>query len=204
MSASQSGKNGKRPSNRYHGRVEHSDGRICDWPGCKEAGEFKAPKQAARRSDEPPQWHWFCLEHVREHNESWNYFDALSPEDHASARQAHPSWDGPTFPFRMNPEELASLRMKDMHGIFSSDGRFHRFAESPGHAGRPLSNVQSRALSTLGLTETASVEDIKKRYKVLLKQYHPDANGGDRTGEKKMQAVIAAYHQLMDGQQTSR
>ncbi|MEM1021877.1 MAG: DnaJ domain-containing protein, partial [Pseudomonadota bacterium] len=44
----------------------------------------------------------------------------------------------------------------------------------------------------------------KKRYKILLKRYHPDANGGDRRGEKKMQAVIAAYHRLMDDGQRFR
>lgn len=205
MSASQSNKRAKkRPSNRYHGRIEHADGRLCDWPGCKEPGEFKAPIQGTQNGDGPPQWRWFCLEHVREYNEKWNYFDSLSPEEFANVKQAHPSWDGPTFPFRMNPDDLAALKMKDTHGIFQGDGRFRRFADSPRGAQRPRSSEEAMALSTLGLPESASGDDIKKRYKALLKQYHPDANGGDRKGEKKMQAVISAYHQLMDGQQSTR
>lgn len=188
----------KRPSSRFHGRVVHADGRQCEWPNCTEAGEFKAAKNAQRRSDEPPQWQWYCLEHVREHNERWNYFDALGPDDFKRAHQTHPSWDGPTFPFRMNPEDLANLRMKDTTGIFSGDPRFSRFTSAPSRDGKPLSADAMKALATLGLPENASSEDIKTRYKALLKQYHPDANGGDRRGEKRMQAVIAAYHQLMD------
>lgn len=188
----------RKPSGRFHGRVVHADGRQCDWPNCNEAGEFKAAKNAQRRSDEPPQWHWYCLEHVREHNERWNYFDALSPEDYQRARHTHPSWDGPTYPFRMNPEDIANLRMKDSLGVFSGDARFSRFTSARGSDGKPLSAAALKALTTLGLTENASSQDIKTRYKALLKQYHPDANGGDRRGEKRMQAVIAAYHQLMD------
>ncbi|MEM7570498.1 MAG: DnaJ domain-containing protein [Pseudomonadota bacterium] len=184
--------------------MEHSDGRQCDWPGCTEPGEFKAPKNASRRSDEPPQWYWFCLKHVREHNESWNYFDTISPEHYAKERQAHPSWDGPTFPFRMNPEDLASLKMKDAHGIFKSDPRFRRFAESPHSGRRPVNAQQAMALATLDLDENASEADVKRQYKALLKRYHPDANGGDRRGEKKMQSVIAAYHVLMDGRDDTR
>ncbi|MEM6833782.1 MAG: DnaJ domain-containing protein [Pseudomonadota bacterium] len=205
MKRSQSTKPGsRRPSRRYHGRVEHADGRRCAVPGCKEPGEFKVALNPNRRSDEAPQWKWLCLEHVRAHNEGWNYFETLSPEDLLKERQGHPSWDGPTHPFRMNPEDLASLRMKDSHGIFSSDARFRRFAESGSRTGRPLTAPEAEALVTLGLSENASSEDIKKRYKILLKRYHPDANGGDRRGEKKMQAVIAAYHRLMDDGQRFR
>ncbi|MEM6684130.1 MAG: hypothetical protein AAF607_17985, partial [Pseudomonadota bacterium] len=80
----------RRVQGRFHGRVVHEDGRICDWPGCTKPGEFKAAKNTPRRSDEPPSWNWYCLEHVREHNARWNYFDSLSEEDYHRARQGHP------------------------------------------------------------------------------------------------------------------
>ena len=35
-----------------------------------------------------------------------------------------------------------------------------------------------------------------KRYSVLVRRYHPDRNGGDRSHEKALQAVIDAYTQL--------
>lgn len=189
---------GRKPTNRFHGRVVHDDGRTCEWPDCAEAGEFKAAKNMNRRSDEPPQWQWYCLEHVREHNERWNYFDGLSMAEQERARSAYPSWDGPTFPFRMNPEDIANLKMKDSFGIFSGDSRFSRFTSARAGDGKPMSADTLKALNTLGLGEDATTADIKVRYKALLKRYHPDANGGDRKGEKRMQAVIAAYHQLMD------
>jgi len=188
----------RRPSRRFHGRVVHEDGRTCDWPGCEQPGEFKAAASAPRRSDEPPQWNWYCLEHVRAHNERWNYFESLSPEDYAKARNGHPSWDRQTYPFQMNPDDLANLKMRDGLGIFSSDPRFARFRSATDKSGKPMASETIKAFAVLGLSENASMEDIKTRYKALLKQYHPDANGGDRRGEKRMQAVIAAYHQLME------
>ncbi len=51
----------------------------------------------------------------------------------------------------------------------------------------------SKALDTLGLPETATKEQVKVRYKELLKQHHPDTNGGDRSTEDRLQAVIQAY-----------
>ena len=38
---------------------------------------------------------------------------------------------------------------------------------------------------------------IKARYKELVKRLHPDANGGDRSSETRLQDVIVAYKTLM-------
>ena len=37
---------------------------------------------------------------------------------------------------------------------------------------------------------------IKARYKALVKQLHPDANGGDRSSEDRLRQIIQAYHYL--------
>jgi len=49
----------------------------CDWEGCQEPGEFKAPKGVRSEG----QYHNFCLEHVRHYNKAFNYFAGMSPEE---------------------------------------------------------------------------------------------------------------------------
>ena len=48
----------------------------------------------------------------------------------------------------------------------------------------------------LGVSPDASDEEIKKAYRRLAKQYHPDLNPGDPVAAKKMQQVNEAYEQI--------
>ena len=41
----------------------------CDSPDCQKAGQYRAPKSREHLQD----YYWFCLEHVRVYNKSWNY-----------------------------------------------------------------------------------------------------------------------------------
>lgn len=60
---------------------------------------------------------------------------------------------------------------------------------------RPLVQRQ-QALAVLGLPPNATRQQIKRRYRVLAKQHHPD-RGGD---QRQMQRIIAAYELLMKDQ----
>ena len=44
----------------------------------------------------------------------------------------------------------------------------------------------------LGVPDSATTDEIKKSYRRLAKQHHPDANGGDKTSEDRLRAIIAA------------
>ena len=48
----------------------------------------------------------------------------------------------------------------------------------------------------LGVSPDASDEEIKRAYRKLAKQYHPDLNPGDEVAAKKMQQINAAYDQI--------
>ena len=48
----------------------------------------------------------------------------------------------------------------------------------------------------LGLPADADRMMLRKRYSELVRKYHPDRNGGDRSHEAMLGKVIAAYQQL--------
>ena len=52
----------------------------------------------------------------------------------------------------------------------------------------------------LGVSESASTDEIKKAYRELAKKYHPDANPNNKTAEEKFKEVSEAYYVLNDAQ----
>ncbi|MDR1438581.1 MAG: J domain-containing protein, partial [Clostridiales bacterium] len=48
----------------------------------------------------------------------------------------------------------------------------------------------------LGVSRTASEEEITQAYRRLAKKYHPDMNRNDKSAEKRMQEINAAYEQI--------
>ena len=50
----------------------------------------------------------------------------------------------------------------------------------------------------LGVSSTASAEDIQKAYRKLAKKLHPDLNPGDKAAEEKFKKVAGAYDVLGD------
>ncbi len=77
-------------------------------------------------------------------------------------------------------------RFRDPNSVFN-EARVHVRKPKP---------LEAKALDTLGLGAKASGEDIKSRYKELVKRHHPDANGGDRASEDRFRDVIQAYQLL--------
>lgn len=55
----------------------------------------------------------------------------------------------------------------------------------------------------LGVSKQASSDDIKKAYRKLAKQYHPDVNPGDKDAEAKFKEINEAYSILSDDQKRS-
>jgi DnaJ-domain-containing protein 1 len=161
--------------------------RACDSSGCKAEGAFRVP----RARDKLNEHHWFCLEHARAHNERWDYFSGMSEAEIEAFRIDAVTGHRPTWPLGKR-----GARMRNGHDGPSYEDRYGVFAdvaEKPRAPERRLLRPQLVALEMLGLEASATLQEIKSRYKELVKRFHPDANGGDRGAEERLKQVIKAY-----------
>lgn len=64
--------------------------------------------------------------------------------------------------------------------------------------------MKSDLYTVLGVNKNSSQEDIKKTYKKLAKQYHPDLNQNDEVAKEKYKEVVSAYEILGDENKRQR
>ena len=63
-------------------------------PGCEAMGEYRAPKSRRNLKD----YWWFCLEHVRAYNSTWDYYKGMSPGEIEAQLRADTAWQRPSWP----------------------------------------------------------------------------------------------------------
>lgn len=186
-----------RANARFHGRVEGT-GRPCEHPACAEAGEFRAPPlEGPGAGDGPPRFRWFCLEHVRQFNAGYNFFEGMSAEEIHHAQRPTAGWERESRTFARGGMGDQGPRWADFADPLDAIGaRFRRTGAPVRNDGKPLSGEDRRSLEVLGLAPDADRAALRRRYSELVRKYHPDRNGGDRRHEAQLGKVIAAYQQL--------
>ena len=177
---------------RLHGRIEGA-GACCAVPGCDEPGEFKAPLSPSG-FDGPGAWRFLCLEHVRAHNAKYNYFEGMSPEEITEAQSPLAGWERPSRRFSAAGSDPAPAWSDFSDPLDAIAGRFERRRAEPQTS--RFTREEQRALSILGLGEDADRHAVRKRYSTLVRRFHPDRNGGDRSQEERLGRVIDAYQLL--------
>lgn len=168
--------------------------RLCDHPGCRAAAVSRAPKSREMMAEH----YWFCQPHAAQYNRSWNFFAGMSESEVAERIAEEQATGGrPTWSFKSGARnrESAALRgeFRDAMGLFSEEQR--RTGVAPG-VDRRLGKLERAALGDLDLEPGADAATIRVRYLELVKRCHPDANGGDRSAEGRLQRVIKAYKTL--------
>ena len=197
--------------------------RPCDRPDCAAFGEYRAPRDRQHLNE----YFWFCLEHVREYNQIWNYYAGMSLEEVEAATRADILGQRPTWPLGMR---MAASRAREAAGGAQSSaapgGQAHGFGprgsftwhdpfdlgvgadlgaraergQARGESGDGNSDPALRhARKVLGISATADAAHVKTRYKELVKKHHPDANGGDRMAEERLKEINQAYSLLRAG-----
>ena len=175
--------------------------KMCDKPGCAQKGAFKAPKG---RSAEGQFWN-FCKVHVKEYNQSFNYFagmsdNAISTFQRDAMLGHRPTWklgenaaSGKRSARRAAPKEEVFV---DPFGVFDEATRPKRKVKVDEPTTPKIGPLAKRAFEILNCEVTTDAAVIKLRYKELVKMYHPDTNGGDRSLEDRLREIINAYNTL--------
>jgi hypothetical protein len=177
----------------------------CEWPDCKNKGPHRAPKG---RENAREYWH-FCLNHVREYNQSYNFFSGMNADAVARYQKDALTGHRPTWTMGANGSGKGAKGAtaaeldgaSDPFSMFSELNGRGRWRPGPGTAEpkaetRKIFNAERKALQVMGLGAEATLEDVKAKYKALVKQHHPDANGGDRSTEDRLIEIIKAYNYL--------
>ena len=156
-------------------------------PGCGAPGEYRAPKSRLQLCE----YWWFCLEHVRAYNASWDFYKGMTPGQIEAELRADTAWQRPSWPLGHLGARLEEALAGDpLHVLHAAGLRGHarHAAEVPSEMREPL--------ATLGLSWPVTMDEVKSRYKELAKRHHPDANNGDRAAEERLKSINLAYAAL--------
>lgn len=172
----------------------------CQWEGCSKPGLHRAPAGRGRDGE----YFFFCVDHVREYNQSYNYFDGMTDDEVARFQKDAMTGHRPTW--KMNGKgtgaagsggqsnTTAGPSGHDPHGFFAWRAKQARAKAS--ERKRKLKPLEKKAFVTLHLPDDADKDQIKTKFKELVKEHHPDTNGGDRRSEEKLREIIQAYNFL--------
>ncbi len=165
--------------------------KACEHPGCREAGDYRAPKARDRLND----YYWFCLDHVREYNKSWDFYAGMNQAEIENQVRHDTTWQRPTWPMGNWRTRERAMRDKVFTGGFAFGAEWgeERKAEAP----RPKPRTpEEEALHVLGLDPGSDFATVKRRYRELAKKHHPDANGGSKQAEERLKTINQAYNTL--------
>ena len=178
-------------------RIENStDSVICGWHGCREIGKFRAPISRQNLN----QYYWFCLEHVRLYNSNWNYCEGMSEQCFEDLYRADTTWNRPTWPMTSGTK-IGSYNKSfylNYDTIFDSFDFIEQRGKTSDKLNTTISFTEKRALRLLGLEFPVSKEEVKARYKVLVKRHHPDRHGGDKDSVEMLKKINEAYETIMN------
>jgi hypothetical protein len=167
--------------------------RVCEHPGCEEAGKYRAPRSPDTLDD----YLWFCKTHVREYNLKWNFFGASSEEEMKDQMDKDRVWERETKPFGKDEQKAwARLGIDDPHQVLGGNA-----TRNPGKSvtgSRRLPPTERRAVEILEAKDHWTKAEVRKAYKALIKVLHPDMNGGDRSQEEQLQEVVWAWDQIKE------
>jgi DnaJ-domain-containing protein 1 len=117
----------------------------------------------------------------------------MSADEISEAQGPLGGWERPSRPFATvgsDPPPAWSDFADPLDAIAARFGR--KTTAEP----QRFTRDERRALSVLGLGENADRQSLRRAYSGLVRRYHPDKNGGDRSKEGRLTAVIEAYQLL--------
>ena len=162
---------------------------VCDWTNCKKSGEFKAPQE----KDNSKNYKWLCEEHIKLFNNNWNYFEGMSQNEIENFIKSDITWHRPTQKFGSSDNFFNILwnnALNDNFNLFKGEKIF------AGSKYNRLNEKDKDAFKIMGLEINAEWLIIQKKFKTLVKKFHPDRNAGNKEFENKLKKITLAYSHL--------
>ena len=168
---------------------------LCDHDRCNELGEYKAPKSRLQLNE----YYLFCLKHVTAYNKSWDFYKGLNVDQIELSIRKDAIWDRPSWPLKGNPNNIIS-QLKEFfnndYSLFEKEKDFQNFLKNK-TIEEKLSIEEYKSLKILELSLPISLEKIKKKYKKLVKIFHPDVNDNNKNAENHFKEINEAYRILL-------
>jgi hypothetical protein len=160
----------------------------CEASGCDQPGAYKAPKTKSNLRE----YQWLCLDHIREYNKQWDYFKGMDSEQIESFMRDAVTGHRPTWS-RESRMRTPIDRLEDALYEFMFLGERKISKPAP-----RLSAKLQKAVTFMEIKYPYNAKELKTRYRVLVKTYHPDVNKGDKLAEEKFKRLTSAYHILSE------
>ena len=162
---------------------------VCDWTNCKKSGKFKAPQE----KDNSKNYKWLCEEHIKLFNNNWNYFEGMSQNEIENFIKSDITWHRPTQKFGSSDNFFNILwnnALNDNFNLFKGEKIFKDSEYNK------LNEKDKDAFRIMGLEINAEWLIIQKKFKTLVKKFHPDRNAGNKQFEDKLKKITLAYSHL--------
>lgn len=166
-------------------RVDEFGNRQCMAQDCGCLAEYRAPRSKQDLRD----YIWFCLDHIRSFNQSWNYYDGIEGEELEAEIRRATTWERPTWKFGTRPTS-ETFAFEDSFGIFDENTAQTKTAQDN------LDPEEKKAWALFDLPPDSDMAQVKKRYNELAKKYHPDHNHGSSKAEEVLKEINLAYSVL--------
>ena len=162
---------------------------ICDWNNCFEEGSYKAPIE----KDNSKKYRMLCLNHIKEFNKNWNYFEGMDDKQINEFIKSDITWHKSTQSFSSSDNFFKVLwnnALNENLNKYKVNGQFDHINQFK------FNHNDVKAFGILGLSIGIKWENIKEKFKKLVKKYHPDMNAGNKKYEDKLKVITLAYTQL--------
>ncbi|PIZ33159.1 MAG: hypothetical protein COY39_03325 [Alphaproteobacteria bacterium CG_4_10_14_0_8_um_filter_37_21] len=146
--------------------------KYCDYQGCNKEGIHKAPKTAQQVANhhDTSQWYMFCLDHVREYNASWRFYNGMTQGQAQQSAYADQHWNRETWPMGTN----ASVTAAYMADPSMYQDPFSIFTQNQGPNTIRLTQEELESLNILKLSYPYTSDQLQSAYRTFVKRNHPD------------------------------
>ena len=173
--------------------LESDDGkkiRLCQEKDCFNEGEYEAPK-----SPNSKEKYFFCLHHIKIYNKRWNYFAGKSQKQIYDF-QKNDFFEGrPTRPFSYGYD--SKIKFDFEYSLDHEKIKFKKKNKFFLNSDKKSNSRVQKALKIFSLNDDFSEKTLKKRYKELVKKYHPDLNRSFLNKDSKIKEINNAYNFLL-------